>query len=110
MATFEIYKSKNGEYRFRLKASNGQNILASEGYKTKAAAKNGIASVRKNAAREGGIEQYTSKGGKHYFRVKATNGQTVAASQGYASASGVRNGVASVKKNAADAAVNDTTA
>lgn len=46
---FEIYKDAGGEFRFRLKASNGQNILASEGYKTKASAKNGIASVMKNA-------------------------------------------------------------
>ena len=33
---FEVYKDKGGEYRFRLKAANGQNILSSEGYKTKA--------------------------------------------------------------------------
>lgn len=49
---FEIYKDKKGEFRFRLKAKNGQNILASEGYKIKASAKNGIASVVKNAASE----------------------------------------------------------
>ncbi len=47
---FEIYKDKKGEFRFRLKAKNGQVISASEGYKTKAACENGIESVRKNAA------------------------------------------------------------
>jgi hypothetical protein len=46
---FEVYKDKGGEYRFRLKASNGQNILASEGYKQKSSATNGIVSVTKNA-------------------------------------------------------------
>jgi uncharacterized protein YegP (UPF0339 family) len=46
---FEIYLDKKEEYRFRLKASNGEIILASEGYKTKASAKNGIESVKKNA-------------------------------------------------------------
>ena len=46
---FELYTDKRGEYRFRLKASNGQAIAVSEGYSTKAAAKNGIESVRKNA-------------------------------------------------------------
>lgn len=47
---WELYTDKGGEYRFRLKASNGQVIaLASEGYTTKAAALNGIESVRKNA-------------------------------------------------------------
>lgn len=46
---FEIYLDKAGEYRFRLKAHNGEIILASEGYKAKASCKNGIESVRKNA-------------------------------------------------------------
>ena len=46
---FEIYTDKAGEFRFRLKASNGEPILASEGYKAKASCKNGIESVRKNA-------------------------------------------------------------
>jgi uncharacterized protein YegP (UPF0339 family) len=49
---FEIYADKKGEFRFRLKASNGEIILASEGYKAKASCKNGIESVRKNAVEE----------------------------------------------------------
>ena len=46
---FEIYNDKKGEFRFRLKAGNGEIILASEGYASKAGCKNGIESVRKNA-------------------------------------------------------------
>lgn len=47
---WELYNDKGGEFRFRLKAPNGQVIaLASEGYTTKAAALNGIESIRKNA-------------------------------------------------------------
>lgn len=46
---FELYTDRRGEFRFRLKASNGETIAVSEGYKTKAGAKNGIESVRKNA-------------------------------------------------------------
>ena len=46
---FEMYIDKAGEYRFRLKARNGEIILASEGYAQKAGCKNGIESVRKNA-------------------------------------------------------------
>lgn len=46
---FEMYKDKAGEYRFRLKARNGEVIATSEGYKTKASCENGIASVKKNA-------------------------------------------------------------
>ena len=45
---FEIYIDKKGEFRFRLKARNGEPILASEGYSAKAGCKNGIESVRKN--------------------------------------------------------------
>ena len=46
---FEMYEDKAGEFRFRLNARNGENILASEGYKSKASCKNGINSVIKNA-------------------------------------------------------------
>lgn len=46
---FEIYKDNAGEFRFRLKAKNGEPILASEGYTAIAGCKNGIASVVKNA-------------------------------------------------------------
>ncbi|NLJ16560.1 MAG: YegP family protein [Clostridiales bacterium] len=49
---FEIYEDKAGEFRFRLKARNGEAILASEGYKAKASAKNGIESVIKNSDSE----------------------------------------------------------
>jgi len=46
---FEVYQDKAGEYRFRLKARNGEIIAVSEGYKAKASCLNGIESVRKNA-------------------------------------------------------------
>lgn len=46
---FEVYLDKAGEYRFRLKAKNGEIIATSEGYKAKAGCLNGIESVKKNA-------------------------------------------------------------
>ena len=46
---FEIYKDKKGEFRFRLKAKNGQIIATGEGYKELKSCKNGIASIKKNA-------------------------------------------------------------
>jgi uncharacterized protein YegP (UPF0339 family) len=46
---FEMYTDKSGEFRFRLKARNGEIIATSEGYKTKASCENGIESVKKNA-------------------------------------------------------------
>ena len=45
-----MYTDKKGEFRFRLKATNGQVICASEGYTSKTSCKNGIESVKKNAA------------------------------------------------------------
>ena len=46
---FEVYLDKGGEYRFRLKARNGEIIAVSEGYKAKASCLNGIESVKTNA-------------------------------------------------------------
>ena len=46
---FEMYEDKAGEFRFRLKARNGEIIATSEGYKTMASCENGIESVKKNA-------------------------------------------------------------
>lgn len=46
---FEVYQDKAGEYRFRLKATNGQIIATGEGYKAKASCLNGIESIKKNA-------------------------------------------------------------
>ncbi len=46
---YELYKDNGGEFRFRLKAANGVKIALSEGYKSKASAKNGIASIGRNA-------------------------------------------------------------
>ena len=48
MGKYVISKRKNGEFQFNLKASNGQVILSSEGYSTKANCKNGIESVQTN--------------------------------------------------------------
>ncbi|MBR5115349.1 MAG: YegP family protein [Oscillospiraceae bacterium] len=46
---FEVYKDKAGEFRFRLKARNGEIIAVGEGYKAKASCLNGIDSIRRNA-------------------------------------------------------------
>ena len=105
MAKFEIYTDKRGEFRFRLKANNGQAILASEGYKAKTSCTNGIESVRKNSQDESKFERLESKSGKPYFNLKATNGQVIGTSEMYESASGMENGIASVKKNAPKAEI-----
>ncbi len=48
-AKFELYTDVRGQYRFRLKAANGQIVAVGESYKTKAAALDGIESIRRNA-------------------------------------------------------------
>lgn len=54
---FEVYAGKAGEFRFRLKAVNGQIIAISEGYKAMARCINGIESVKKNAPDASVVEQ-----------------------------------------------------
>ena len=113
-----VFKAVPSGFKFDLKAGNGEVIATSEVYTTEAACKNGIASVAKNApvanvenqTNEGyavekcpKFEVYTDKAGEYRFRLKATNGQVIAVSEGYSSEAGCLNGVESVKKNAADA-------
>jgi len=104
---FETYTGKNDEHYFRLKSGNGEVILTSQGYRAKDDCANGIASVRKNSQREGAFETKSASDGRHYFVLKATNGQTVGQSQMYKSASGCANGIDSVKRNAPEAPVSD---
>lgn len=108
--TFELTTTSNGEFLFNLKAGNGQTILTSESYKAKASALGGIESVRTNGLHDERFERLTAKDGSPYFVLKATNGQVIGRSQMYASAATMENGIESVKTNAADAALVDTTA
>jgi len=107
MGSFLITKRTNGEFQFVLKAGNGQVILASEGYTTKAACENGIESVRKNSQNDARFDRLVSKNGKPYFNLKATNGQIIGNSEMYESEAARENGIESVKKNAPDAAVKE---
>ncbi len=106
---FELFKDKGGKFRFRLKASNGQIILSSQGYKTKVSASNGIGSVQRNAADDTRFERKDSKG-KFMFNLKATNGQVVGTSERYDTEKSRENGVKSVGKNAPGAKIDDLTA
>jgi uncharacterized protein YegP (UPF0339 family) len=102
---FEVYNDKAGEFRFRLKAGNGQTILASEGYASKTSCNNGIESVKSNASIEARYERKQTPTGKFTFALKSTNGQVIGVSESYESAASRDNGVESVKNNAPDAAV-----
>jgi uncharacterized protein len=107
MGKFEVKTRKNGEFQFNLKAGNGQVILSSEGYTTKANCLNGVESVKKNAQDDNKFDRKTATNGKYYFNLKATNGQIIGSSEMYESASGMENGIESVKKTAPAATVEE---
>ena len=109
MAKFEITTRKNGEFQFNLKAGNGQTILSSEGYSSKAACMNGVESVRKNSQEDQRFERLEAKNGKFYFNLKATNGQIIGSSQMYEGMASRENGIQSVMKNAPSAVIDDKT-
>jgi len=106
---FEIYKDKAGEFRFRLKAGNGENILTGEGYKAKDGVENGVESVRTNSIVPERFEIKEAKSGGPYFVLKAGNHQVIGQSSVYSSTSACEAGIASVASNAPDATVDDQT-
>jgi len=108
-AKFEIRKGSSGQYRFNLKAGNGEIILTSETYYTKPGAKNGIESVKTNAPYDSRYERKVASNGQPYFVLKAGNGETIGRSETYSSTSAMENGIASVKTNAPSATVVDLT-
>ena len=106
MGKFVIKNTKAG-VKFDLKAGNGEIIATSETYKSLASCKNGIESVRKNSAKaevedlsvEGApavkhpkFQVYVDKAGEYRFRLKATNGEIIATSEGYKAKASCLNG------------------
>ena len=106
---FKLKKSKNDKYFFSLLAGNGQTILGSEMYESKASALNGIESVKKNSADDARYERLTGKGDAPYFTLKAGNYQVIGTSEMYASASSRDSGITSCKSNGPTAATDDQT-
>ena len=119
MGKFVIKQTATG-VKFDLKAGNGEVIATSEVYNSEAACLNGIESVKKNAPAAGvenqtvegyaevkhpKFEIYNDKTGEYRFRLKATNGQVIAVSEGYKALASCENGVESVKKNAPEAEI-----
>ncbi len=106
---FELYKDNAGEFRFRLKAGNGETILTGEGYKARDGALNGIESVKTNAADPARFEVKEAPNGNPYFVLKAANHQVIGQSQMYSSAAACDSGMNSVAASAADAEIDDQT-
>ncbi|MGI6607831.1 MAG: YegP family protein [Erysipelotrichaceae bacterium] len=121
MGKYVVNKKDNGA-SFNLVAGNGEIIGRSEFYTTEAACLNGIESVRRNAV-EAGVEDQTVEGFeklKHpkfeifkdkrdefRFRLKATNGEIILASEGYTAKASCKNGIDSVVRNADSPVVNE---
>ena len=108
-------KKVNTGIMFNLKADSGQVIATSEVYTTAASCKNGIESVRRNApiaaledqtvegfaaAKRPKFGIYVDNAGEFRFRLKATNGEIIAASEGYKAKESCENGIQSVRENA----------
>ena len=124
MGKFLIKQTKTG-YTFSLKAGNGEVIATGgEVFSTLASCKSSIESVIRNApianvedqTVEGYVEEkhpkfelYQDKKGEFRFRLKAKNGEPIAASEGYAAKPGCKNGIESVRKNVVDAEIVEET-
>ena len=100
-----VTRQTNSGYRFNLKADNGQTILTSETYTSKSACLNGVESVKTNAGQDNNYDRKTSANNKHYFNLKARNGQIIGTSEMYETSQGRDNGIESVKSNAPAASV-----
>ncbi len=105
--SFEVFVDKGGKHCFRLKAGNGEIILASQGYKSKASCKNGIESVRKNSAQADRFEKTETKTGQPRFNLRAGNNQVIGSSESYNSTAARDNGIKSVQSNAPKAPIKE---
>ena len=104
---FEVFMDKSGEFRFRLKAGNGETVLTSEGYTVKASAMKGVESVKANAGDPARFESSETASGKYRFNLRAKNNQVIGTSESYNSASSRDNGIAAVGRAADGAKVVD---
>lgn len=121
MSRFVIKIVKTG-IKFDLYAGNGQDIVSSEVYSARAAVLRGIESVRKNAPSaplldltdpeasplpNPKFELYRDKAGEYRFRLRSRNGKIIAVSDGYSARTAALSGLESVRKNAAEAALEE---
>lgn len=119
MGKFVVKETATG-IKFDLKATNGEVIASSQVYSSKSSCVNGIESVRKNSTlaavedqtvegyasvKNPKYEVYTDKAGEFRFRLKASNGQIIATSEGYKTKKSCLNGIESIKKNAPEAPI-----
>jgi uncharacterized protein YegP (UPF0339 family) len=121
MHSFKILKASGGQFRVQF-LYNAEVMAWSENYASKASAKTCIESIQKNAPGASTVdltkdetgsgyrfEIVENKGGQHFVRFKASNGEPMVQSEAYASKASAKNCIESVKKNAPGAPVEDET-
>jgi uncharacterized protein YegP (UPF0339 family) len=108
-AKFELKQTEAGQLVFNLRSANGKVILTSERYASRAAALNGIKSVRRNAGADARFERRTSEAGQPFFVLRAANKEVIGRSEMYTRAANMEKGIAAVKAAAGDAALDDQT-
>lgn len=107
---FQIYKDNVGEYRFRLKARNGEIILhSSQGYVYKYQCQNVVTSVKNNSPYDSRYSRNIATNGQYYFLLKTFNAEILGMSEMYNSIQARNNGIESVKTNAPIAPIEDLT-
>ena len=97
--SYELGSNDKGQFSFVLKAGNGEVILRSEQYASKASAENGIQSVQANCGDDARYDRKDASDGRCYFNLKAGNHQVIGTSQMYKDAAGRDNGIKSVQTN-----------
>jgi uncharacterized protein len=106
---FEIFRGADQDFYFRLRARNGEILLASEGYQSKQGAKRAVQTVRRLANGDGFFEQAISENDLYYFRLVAGNNETVAVSELFHTESARDASILSVVNIADTAPMEDTT-
>lgn len=107
---FQVFKDTRNEFRFRLRAKNGEIILhSSEGYSSKQGCLDGIASVKVNAPYDSRYYRGVGQNGQYYFTLNAVNGKTLGMSEMYTTTYSRDNGIEAVKRDAPNAPVEDLT-
>lgn len=109
---YEVYKDAAGKFRFQLRAENNEIVAMGEAYEQHASCLNGIKSLKKNCGAEiddltiegerlvnPKYELFTDAGSKFRFRLKASNGEIIAQSEGYETKEGCMNGIRAFKNN-----------
>lgn len=103
---YQLFVGVNEQFYFRLRAGNGEIVLASEGYVSKAGAENGIESVRVNSPIEKRY-QLSDKPNNYRFNLRAANHEIIGTSESYTTEAARNHGIGVVMQIAPDSPVED---